>query len=135
MHNFYGKRKSPKNEIRKKALDFLRAHVSPSDGQFRRMYRLSKVAFQQLVTIIREHRQRAGRRPGRHAVDAKLSMRRFYVTNVGRPLPGDILGNWSSLLAHVRISFYHCVYAETPRKGTVAGVEQDSGGGEVMCAE
>jgi hypothetical protein len=38
--------------------------------QFCRMYRLSKEAFQQLVTVISEHRQRAGRRPGRHAVDA-----------------------------------------------------------------
>jgi hypothetical protein len=48
--------------------------IGLSDGQFRRMYRLSKVAFQQLVTVIREHRQRAGRRPGRHAVEANLSM-------------------------------------------------------------
>jgi hypothetical protein len=38
------------------------------------MYTLSEEAFQQLVTVISEHRQRAGRRPGRHAVDAKLSM-------------------------------------------------------------
>jgi hypothetical protein len=38
------------------------------------MYRLSKEAFQQLVTVISEHRQRAGRRPGRHATHAKLSM-------------------------------------------------------------
>jgi DDE superfamily endonuclease len=48
--------------------------VGLSEGQFRRMYRLSKDAFQQLVTVISEYRQRAGRRPGRHAVDAKLSM-------------------------------------------------------------
>jgi nuclease HARBI1 len=45
-----------------------------SDGQFRRMYRLPKEAFQQLANVIGEHRQSAGRRPGRHAVDAKLSM-------------------------------------------------------------
>jgi hypothetical protein len=38
------------------------------------MYRLSTEAFQPLVTVISEHRQRAGPRPGRHATDAKLSM-------------------------------------------------------------
>jgi nuclease HARBI1 len=45
-----------------------------SARQLCRMYRLSKEAFEHLVTVIGEHRQRAGRRPGRHAVDAKLSM-------------------------------------------------------------
>jgi hypothetical protein len=38
------------------------------------MYRLPKEAFQQLANVIGEHRQRAGWRPGRHKVDAKLSM-------------------------------------------------------------
>jgi hypothetical protein len=48
--------------------------VGLSDRQFRHMHRLSEEAFQQILTIISEHRQRAGLRPGRHEVDAKLSI-------------------------------------------------------------
>jgi hypothetical protein len=74
LHDFYWKWKSSKGKILKKALDFLWHVNCLSARQFCRVYRLSKEALKQLVTVISEHRQRAGRRPGRHEVDAKLSM-------------------------------------------------------------
>jgi hypothetical protein len=71
--------------------------VGLSDGQFRRMYRMSKVEFQQLVTVNREHRQRAERRTGRHAVDAKLS----------------ITLRWLASGSYLYIALDHCVSVST----------------------
>jgi hypothetical protein len=89
LHDFYWKRNSLKNEI----LGFSEHVNGLSVRQFCRMSRLSKEAFQQLVTVLSEHRQHAGRRLGRHAVDAKLSMTPRW------------LAGWS----YLDIALAHCV--------------------------
>jgi hypothetical protein len=61
------------------------------------MSRLSKEAFQQLVTVFSEHTQRAGRRPGRHGVDAKLGM------------TPRCLAGWS----YLDVALAHCVSIST----------------------
>jgi DDE superfamily endonuclease len=69
-------------------------HVgSLSSRQFRRMYRMTLDNFNDLCAGVENHRIQSGRRKGRHAVDAKLSMTL----------------RWLAGGSYLDISFAHCV--------------------------